>query len=76
MSWEEYVDTDEKYLRPNEVDYLKGDSTQARKKLGWNPKVSFDQLVEMMVEADLESAEKEKVLYDNGLLNPTWENSI
>ena len=76
LNWEEYVDTDEKYLRPNEVDYLKGDSTQARKKLGWNPKVSFDQLVEMMVEADLESAEKEKVLYDNGLLNPTWENSI
>ena len=75
MSWEEYVDTDEKYLRPNEVNYLKGDSTQARK-IRLNPKVSFDQLVEMMVEADLESAEKEKVLYDNGLLNPTWENSI
>ncbi len=76
LNWEEYVNTDEKYLRPNEVNYLKGDSSQARKKLGWEPKVNFDQLVEMMVEADLESAKREKVLFDNGLLNPTWENSI
>jgi GDPmannose 4,6-dehydratase len=49
----EHVKTDPEFLRPAEVDHLVGDASKARKKLGWEPRVSFRQLVEMMVEADL-----------------------
>jgi GDPmannose 4,6-dehydratase len=69
----DYVTTSKKYFRPNEVDYLLGDSTKARKELGWKPKNSFKDLVKMMVEADIENAKKDKVLIDNNLLTPTWE---
>jgi GDPmannose 4,6-dehydratase len=48
------------------VDVLLGDATRARKALNWEPKVSFDQLIGMMVAADLETAEKEKTLVDAG----------
>lgn len=54
LDWEEHVVTDPAFVRPAEVDKLLGDSTKARTKLGWQPKVSFEQLVNMMVEADLE----------------------
>ena len=50
----EHVLVDEKFVRPAEVDLLVGDPTEARLRLGWAPKVSFRQLVEMMVDADLE----------------------
>lgn len=49
---------DKEFYRPAEVDYLCGDSTKARKKLGWKPEVSFDQLVSMMVRSDLEALRK------------------
>jgi GDPmannose 4,6-dehydratase len=49
-----YVKTDPKFLRPAEVDHLVGDASKAREKLGWEPRVSFQELVEMMVDADLE----------------------
>jgi len=52
LNWEDYVRYDERYERPAEVDYLLGDPTLAREKLGWIPKVSFDQLVAMMVDSD------------------------
>lgn len=53
--WEKYVVADKpEYMRPAEVDYLIGDYTKAKEKLGWEPKTSFDELVKMMVEADLE----------------------
>lgn len=51
--WEHYVVQDPRFFRPAEVDLLIGDSTKAREKLGWSPTVSFRQLVEMMVDADL-----------------------
>ena len=51
-----------------------GDSTKANKILGWKPETSFDQLVELMVKEDLVLAEREKVLIENNLLKPTWEN--
>jgi len=54
LNWREYVDTDEKLFRPAEVILLKGDYSKARKKLGWQPKVRFEKLVKMMVDADLE----------------------
>jgi GDPmannose 4,6-dehydratase len=53
LNWEEFVEFDERYLRPSEVDLLIGDSTKARTTLNWEPSVTFEQLVALMVEADL-----------------------
>ena len=50
----QYVKTDPKFLRPAEVDHLVGDASKAREQLGWEPRVSFQELAEMMVDADLE----------------------
>ena len=74
LNWEDYVETDEKYYRPNEVGFLLGDSSKAQNKLGWELKTSFDQLVNMMVESDIELAKQDKVLLENNLISPTWEN--
>ena len=74
LDWKEYVITDKKYFRPNEVNYLLGDSSKARKELGWEPEVSFDQMVKIMVDNDLKLAESERVLMEKGLMDPTWEN--
>jgi GDPmannose 4,6-dehydratase len=52
--WEKHVKLDPRYFRPAEVDLLVGDPTKAREKLGWEPSVSFQELVGMMMEADLE----------------------
>ena len=54
MDWEKYVEVDPRYFRPAEVDLLIGDPSKAKAKLGWTPDVSFEQLVSMMVDADLE----------------------
>jgi GDPmannose 4,6-dehydratase len=54
------IEIDPKYFRPTEVDLLLGDPTKAKTKLGWEPKVTFENLVNMMVDADLELAEREK----------------
>jgi GDPmannose 4,6-dehydratase len=59
LDWRKYVETDERYLRPAEVDLLMGDSSKARRILGWQPKVNFPQLVGIMIDADLELAERE-----------------
>jgi GDPmannose 4,6-dehydratase len=59
LDWEKYIRLDPQYLRPSEVDHLLGDSTKAREKLGWTPKVGFEALVRMMVDADLELAQRE-----------------
>jgi GDPmannose 4,6-dehydratase len=53
LDWERYVKTDPQYLRPAEVDHLVGDASKARNELGWEPRHSFRELVEMMVDADL-----------------------
>ena len=53
-NWQEYVETSEEFLRPAEVERLVADPSRARKVLGWQPEVSFEALVKMMVEADLE----------------------
>lgn len=55
LKWEDYVEIDPRYFRPAEVDLLLGDSTKAKQKLGWEPKVTFKDLVELMVDADLEA---------------------
>ena len=74
LNWEDYVETDEKYYRPNEVGFLLGDSSKAQNELGWELKTSFDKLVNMMVESDIELAKQDKVLLENNLISPTWEN--
>ena len=66
LDYKEYVDVDQKYFRPSEVDVLLGDASKARKALGWTPKVGFEQLVDMMIAADGEIARKEKTLIDAG----------
>ena len=76
LDWEEYVTTSEKYYRPNEVGYLLGDPSKAKKLLNWEPKLSFDGLVEKMVDNDLNQAKKEATLLKENLINPTWENPV
>jgi GDPmannose 4,6-dehydratase len=53
LDWREYVEVDPRYFRPAEVDYLLADASKARKALGWEPTVNFNQLVRLMVEADM-----------------------
>ena len=72
LDWEKFVRIDERYLRPSEVDVLEGDASKARTVLGWEPDVSFDRLVVMMVEADLALAERERTLVDAGLMSIEW----
>jgi GDPmannose 4,6-dehydratase len=60
LDYKDFVEFDQKYTRPSEVDVLLGDPTKARKVLGWKPEVDFKGLVRMMVEHDLELARREK----------------
>ncbi len=53
LDWHDYVAQDPRFMRPAEVDLLVGDASKAKERLGWEPKVSFEELIEMMVEADL-----------------------
>ena len=64
LDWEQFVGFDKKYERPAEVDLLIGDPSKAKKKLGWEPKTTFKELVSIMVEADMKLAEQEKTLAD------------
>lgn len=58
LDWTKYVKVDKRYIRPADVDLLVGDSGKARKKLGWKAKVSFEQLVKIMVEHDYNNLKK------------------
>lgn len=58
LNWEDHVEVDPKFIRPAEVDYLCGDATKACAKLEWKPGVTFEDLVKMMVEADLEIVDR------------------
>ena len=68
------VKVSKRYYRPTEVETLLGDSSKAKEKLGWSAKTSFEELVRLMVDSDLDLARKEKVLFENGMLKPTWEH--
>ena len=59
LDWKDFVETDPRYYRPAEVDLLQGDASKARRVLGWEPKVSFKELVRLMVDHDLELARLE-----------------
>jgi GDPmannose 4,6-dehydratase len=60
LDWEKYVEIDPRYFRPAEVDLLLGDPAKARTILGWEPKVSFKELVRLMVDGDMKLAERER----------------
>lgn len=60
------VEIDPRYFRPTEVDYLRGDPSKAKKKLGWEPRVSFDELIRMMVREDLKEAERDQLCTSAG----------
>jgi GDPmannose 4,6-dehydratase len=54
LDWRDYVEIDPRYFRPAEVDFLLADATKARRVLGWEPEVTFQELVRLMVDADME----------------------
>jgi len=58
LDWQEYVKCDKRFLRPLDVEFLHGDYSKAKKKLGWSPKVKFSKLVEIMVKADIDRWER------------------
>lgn len=62
LNYEQYVVQDERFYRPAEVDLLVGDASKARDKLGWRPETSFEELVQMMVEADIKLLKQEHKL--------------
>lgn len=68
LDWKSYVEIDPRYFRPAEVDSLLGDASKAMTKLGWRPETGFDELVRIMVEADLDTARREAhgAGYDRG----------
>ena len=65
IDWEQVVRVDPKYYRPTEVDQLLGNATKCREVLGWNPQVSFQDLVKMMAESDWELARNERLVQEN-----------
>ncbi len=66
LNYKDYVEIDPRYYRPAEVDLLLGDPAKAKRQLGWEPQVTFDELVNMMVDADLELARREQSLIKAG----------
>jgi GDPmannose 4,6-dehydratase len=66
MNFEKYVDIDVKYLRPVEVPLLCGDASKIKRVLGWEPKVKFEELIKIMVDADMRLALKEKAASEAG----------
>jgi GDPmannose 4,6-dehydratase len=65
LDWQEYVAIDDKYFRPTEVDLLIGDASKALKSFNWRPKTSFDELVKIMVQSDLEAEGVDPKLFNH-----------
>lgn len=66
LDYEKYIGIDPRYFRPTEVDNLQGDASKAKKILNWSPKVTFNQLINLMIDYDIAIANKEKILSDAG----------
>ena len=62
LDWPEHIDIDPRYYRPAEVDLLQGDASKARRQLGWEPTVTFKELVKLMIDHDLEIAKRERLI--------------
>jgi len=65
LDWQKYVEIDQRYFRPSEVDYLQGDASKVKKVLKWEPKVTFKELARLMTDGDMEIAENEKIIEDH-----------
>lgn len=82
LDWREYVEIDPRYFRPIEVECLIADATKARQKLGWEPKITFKELVRIMVDADMEAVgltpigEGKRILEEKFAGWHRWENSV
>ncbi len=82
LDWHKYVKTDPRYFRPLEVDFLQADSSKARRHLSWQPKVTFKEIVRIMVDADLEESGQKPVGEGKAILGQKfggwhrWDNSI
>jgi len=82
LDWQEYVEIDPRYFRPTEVELLLADSSKARKELGWEPKITFRELVRIMVDADMEAigltppGEGKKILEEKFTGWHQWDNSV
>jgi len=61
-----YIEIDPRYFRPTEVDFMQGDASKARQILGWQPEISFEEMVRSMVESDIELARQEQTLLQAG----------
>ncbi len=64
LDWQQYVEIDPRYFRPSEVDHLHGDASKAHAKLGWKPRTTFDELVKIMVNYDLDRARRDVAIRD------------
>jgi GDPmannose 4,6-dehydratase len=70
LNWRRHVEVDHRYFRPTEVDALCGDPTKARDVLGWKPRVTFSELIKMMVCHDIELAQRELIVNQAGFADP------
>ena len=66
------VAVDPRYFRPTEVETLLGDASKAKNKLGWTPKITFDELVSEMVREDLKSAERDELIKKHGYITMNY----
>ena len=79
LAWKKYIEIDSRYFRPTEVENLRADPTKAKKQLNWSPRISFKDLVRIMVDSDLESlglpspGEGKKIIKEKGL---DWEKNL
>jgi GDPmannose 4,6-dehydratase len=69
LDWHKHVEIDPRYFRPSEVDLLQGDASKARRVLGWRPRVGLRELAEMMIDADMELAQRECLIADHDRRN-------
>ncbi|HIE13030.1 MAG TPA: GDP-mannose 4,6-dehydratase [Desulfotomaculum sp.] len=82
LDWREYVEIDPRYFRPTEVEFLLADASKAREKLGWSPRVTFKELVRIMVDADVEAAGLTPIGEGNRILAEkfsgwhSWERAV
>lgn len=82
LDWREYVEIDPRYFRPTEVEFLLADASKAREKLGWEPKITFRELVRIMVDADMEAVGLEPIGEGKRILEEKfggwhhWEKSV
>ena len=70
LDWRRHVEVDRRYFRPTEIDVSRGDATKAREVLGWKPRVTFSDLIKMMVEHDIDLARRERAVSQAGFADP------